>query len=363
MLLVCFVLQGPWLNNTEHYVVNNPTDRDVAYVVPLGVLTRTTVPVFKHHVPSAAGAFNAVWKWEDDGAVWKQYNDTICQDIERQYQRHLVDSSVTTVAVQPVSLKTDNLQVYHIDLRTMTQVNGSTGYRRRVQREEAVGTGATRVFFFKDDNGAMVEYESQVQEKLMQAWRARAEGKGPQHYIFKFDTRPDTYRIDFGAPGGDTFQQTNLTTGATRIGMAYLLKSNLPADPPRPPSVGPPSAAVAAPNVMTKTEVNGSTGCRRRVQRKEAVGTGATRASKDDKIDFGAPGGDTFQQTDLTAADTAYPASGLKSDLHPADPPRPPSVGPPSAAVAASSAIRVAPLHFFCVFILLAWATNYWAPI
>ena len=51
VLIVAFILEGSWLNDTTHLVVDNPTNNKDSYVVPVGVVAYNGTPCPKFHTP------------------------------------------------------------------------------------------------------------------------------------------------------------------------------------------------------------------------------------------------------------------------------------------------------------------------
>eukprot|EP00754_Rhynchopus_humris_P029873 Rhum_TRINITY_DN15241_c1_g1::Rhum_TRINITY_DN15241_c1_g1_i5::g.145899::m.145899 len=111
MLIVAFILKGSWLNRTEHFVVNNPCDHRVSYVVPVGVVwfgtggcpKRSCARQLQHAprtdrpsavLPKAAAKHisarqqaalqgQALWEWKEVDGTWKAYADADCRTIEQ----------------------------------------------------------------------------------------------------------------------------------------------------------------------------------------------------------------------------------------------------------------------------------------
>ena len=192
MLIVAFILQGSWLNRTEHFVVNNPCDHRVSYVVPVGVVWFGGMGGFPKHsctrlldgvrnactdtysavpptaTPSGAAAvpsravpkpiptrqqttlqgtpatkpLTALWEWKDLDGTWFQYTDADCRTIEQANK-----GQKRTVQIQVSQRGTSVPMTYKIDFATMQQTNLSSGLGgvrsvRRTDRPSAVPSRA-----------------------------------------------------------------------------------------------------------------------------------------------------------------------------------------------------------------------------
>ena len=145
MLIVAFILKGSWLNRTEHFVVNNPCDHRVSYVVPVGVVWFGGMGGFPKQICTrlqATSPLTALWEWGDVDGTWRPYADADCRTIEQADK-----GQKRTVQIQIVQRGTSVPMTYKIDFATMQQTNLSSGLGgvrsvRRTDRPSAVPTKA-----------------------------------------------------------------------------------------------------------------------------------------------------------------------------------------------------------------------------
>ncbi|KAJ9449014.1 Pre-mRNA-splicing factor ATP-dependent RNA helicase PRP43 [Diplonema papillatum] len=217
-LIVAFILSGDWLTNTTHYVVNNPVDRTVAYVIPVGIVSKQSVDCrcpLKSSAPAATSGSAAVWEWKDD-AGWKSYSDANCAKLEAGRR-----NNAPTVTVTQTSLRTDAPQAYIVFLTDpMHQVNTTTTWRREVRRID-IPCSSARTFYFESDTGSFEPYSLADQGTMHKAWKAFTQNAGRSQVILHLSTQSEPYTIDFDSDG-KRFWQTNTSTGRTRKGRCDL---------------------------------------------------------------------------------------------------------------------------------------------
>jgi hypothetical protein len=109
-----------------------------------------------------------------------------------------------------VSSVDDRPQDYRIDFKTMTQMNTSSRYVRRIDREMIDQGPVECMFEYLNEHNAWVAYDTADQVHINQAFNAYRLG-GPGTVSMHLAGRPEIYRLNFAAA-----KQTNMNSNTDR---------------------------------------------------------------------------------------------------------------------------------------------------
>jgi hypothetical protein len=105
----------------------------------------------------------------------------------------------------------DTPQTYKIDYQNNRQTNVKTSYQRVIDRRPMDKPPDNQNWFYRNEHGKWMNYESLVQNSIEEAFQLYRSGQGSSTIDIHFPGRPETYQINF-LKG----QQTNKTTNAVK---------------------------------------------------------------------------------------------------------------------------------------------------
>jgi len=83
---------------------------------------------------------NFAWEWEDDGNVWRSYEESASDALESAFQS-MISPCDLTIGGTSYQFSMDDCcfisicdPIFRVDLNSMTQTNSSSSYTRRVRR-------------------------------------------------------------------------------------------------------------------------------------------------------------------------------------------------------------------------------------
>ncbi|XP_051847838.1 probable E3 ubiquitin-protein ligase DTX2 isoform X3 [Antechinus flavipes] len=105
--------------------------------------TGTMRSVRRHLYPQqSAPGRGVLWEWLNDDGSWTPYEMSICEFLEQQ-----LSQGIQLVDLSPLGYN------YEVDCSTHTQVNKTSGYRRRVQRRQGPAYPVTAVIALSGHSG------------------------------------------------------------------------------------------------------------------------------------------------------------------------------------------------------------------
>jgi hypothetical protein len=273
------------------YVVRNPTDWSLSYCLPLAVVSFgnvTTAPRFAHPerklppppvafsgtgsagsaglaashdvaAPARSAGFAASaqadlkqqvryvapfrWYWSDDSKL-RPYADAFNQLIEQHYDAYRHAHGPSQFTTPPiVRFVDDKPQPYHIDFKTMRQINPKTSFARAIQRNAAdVDMKSDHAWEYRDDTGRWRPFEQLSIDAIEKSWTSYVMMIGPGSLHVTFPGRPERYVLDF-VNGLQTNAQSGVVRAIRRVPVAFApLASRLPTALP----VASPAASASA---------------------------------------------------------------------------------------------------------------------
>lgn len=225
-MIVTLILNVP--ESSSHgnfcYVVNNPKNSDLAYNLPVLVVTYEKdngIINFIQEKPASLfyklscsnqktdeednrrwiPAFR--WAWKMDDGSYKYYSDYINALIENYYTLFINNQASCTFLTPPIVRFVDDIpQEYFIDFdintNKYTQKNKKTNYIRKITRIKIDLVQNNVKWQFQNENGQWQNFESLVKDCIEDAFRLYFDKNGsPNFRGLKFPGRPETYTIDF----------------------------------------------------------------------------------------------------------------------------------------------------------------------
>ncbi|CAF1343402.1 unnamed protein product [Didymodactylos carnosus] len=96
---------------------------------------------------------------------------------------------------------------YEIDYQSDKQKNMKTSYQRLIERRPTEAPSNNQNWFYRNDEGRWIRYESLVQDTIETAFRLYRSGQGLSTVDVEFPGRPETYQISFRWDNKQTKQQ------------------------------------------------------------------------------------------------------------------------------------------------------------
>lgn len=176
------------------------------------VSSRSTSSGMRHEDPGALWKPPYHWQWRTDGGTLESYPSDVNATIERCYDDYRWQSGPSWCDVANVIRHVDQRpQTYKIDFANMTQVNRSTSFTRRVQRQldGSPNSDAVRWKYYDAFSGVWDTFAADAAAATDVAFRKYVAGTGPSRV--SFITGRFQYEVDFILG----FQE-NLTTRVKR---------------------------------------------------------------------------------------------------------------------------------------------------
>lgn len=218
-MIVTFILKVPQVFKQDNfcYVVNNPKDFSLSYNLPVMVLNykQELPPVkflgvkivqrqnFEHKMTNEINnkSWDMVfrWFWQTDSRAYQPYNDNISLLIEKEFVLYQDGKRDHRFITPPITRFIDDVpQIYCIDFIQQLQINGKTGYQRKIKRENVDISTSNAVWLYQDENDVWKPFESFVQSKIEQAFLNYRGSRGSSLLTnLTFPGRPESYTINF----------------------------------------------------------------------------------------------------------------------------------------------------------------------
>jgi HrpA-like RNA helicase len=223
-IIITFILRCTQITTKENfcYVVDNPIDWKYAFNLPVLIVTYGQASIshtspFPNTIADYAdddSPWNAPfrWHWREDNGRFEPYNDTINEILEKCYEQWKLHGGSSVVVTPPlIRYLDDTPQPYQIDYKNNRQINMKTLYPRPIERRPIDNPPDNQNWFYRNEHGNWVGYESLVQTEIETAFKLYRAQQGSSTVDIQFPGRPETYQINF-LKG----QQTNKTTNAVK---------------------------------------------------------------------------------------------------------------------------------------------------
>jgi hypothetical protein len=152
------------------------------------------------------------WHWRQDNGHFEPYNDTINEMLEKFYEQWKLHGGPSTVVTPPLTRYLDDVpQPYQVDYQNNRQTNTKSSFPRAIDRRPMDKSPDNQNWFYQNEHGNWMRYESLVQNSIEKAFQLYRSGQGPSTTDIQFPGRPETYQINF-LKG----QQTNKATNVSR---------------------------------------------------------------------------------------------------------------------------------------------------
>jgi hypothetical protein len=220
-MIITFLLRCPQITTKENfcYIVDNPIDWKYAFNLPVLIVTygqmSTTRPSpFPNVIPDCIdsdddddndkSSWNAPfrWHWYQDNGQFEPYNDKINRILETSYERWKFHGGSSTIFLP---------EIYQIDYTNNRQTNMKTSYQRRVDRQLMDKSSDKKNWFYQDEQGNWIQYESLIQNSIDKAYQLYRTGQDLSSIDIQFPDRPEIYQINFLLG-----QQINKTTNTIK---------------------------------------------------------------------------------------------------------------------------------------------------
>jgi hypothetical protein len=146
------------------------------------------------------------FRWQENNGQFFRYPDEYSRQLNIAYEQ----GESATVLKSVVRFLDDQPQDYRIDFKTMTQMNTSSRYVRRIDREMIDQGPVECMFEYLNEHNAWVAYDTTDQAHINQAFNAYRLG-GPGTVSMHLAGRPEIYRLNFAAA-----KQTNMNSNTDR---------------------------------------------------------------------------------------------------------------------------------------------------
>ena len=225
-MMIVYLLRCTQITTKDNfcYVADNPIDWKYAFNLPVLVVTYGHVSnnqpsLFPYVIPDYVddddkSSWNAPfrWHWCQDHRQFEPYNDTINRILEKSYEQWKLHGGPSTILIPPLSCYLDNtLETYQIDYKNGRQTNIKTSHQRVIDRRLMDKSLDNRNWFYRDQFGNWMQYESLVQNIIEKAFQSYQFGQGSLSIDIQFPGHPETYQINFLLG-----QQINKTTNTTK---------------------------------------------------------------------------------------------------------------------------------------------------
>ena len=152
------------------------------------------------------------WHWRQDDGQFEPYNDTINQTLEKCYEQWKTNGGPSTIITSLLTRYLDDTpQNYRIDYKNNRQTNMKTSYQRMIVRLPMDKPPENRNWFYRDEHGNWMPYESVIQNSIDKAFWSYRSGQGSSIIDIQFPNPSETYQINFILG-----QQINKTTSAIK---------------------------------------------------------------------------------------------------------------------------------------------------
>ncbi|CAF4950088.1 unnamed protein product [Rotaria sp. Silwood1] len=224
-MIIAYLLRCTQIKTVENfcYVVDNPTDWKYALNLPVLIVTYGQNSISRpspfpneilDYVDDEPSSWHAPfrWHWCQDNGHFEPYNDVINEILEKFYELWKLHGGSSTVVTPPLIRYQDDIpQTYQIDYQNNRQTNMKTFYQRAINRRSMDKPLDNQNWFYLNEHGNWVRYESLVQNSIEAAFQSYRAGQGSSTIDIHFPGRPEIYQINF-LKG----QQTNKTTNIIR---------------------------------------------------------------------------------------------------------------------------------------------------
>jgi len=210
-LIVAYILQSPAVRVVQGfcYVVNNPTNWEFSYCLPLLVVSfgpGSNSPFFVNQspLPSAAACPKQPsqplfrWHWKHDNGSFEPYRDELSTMFEQAFSSWKENGGDPIYITPPIVRYIDDIPaIYKIDFVNNVQINARTQFRRKIERTAVItSTNGMGRWEYKNEAGIWRGYDDFVQEAIEEKYREYLEGK-TNKVVLNIPGRPEQYEIDF----------------------------------------------------------------------------------------------------------------------------------------------------------------------
>jgi hypothetical protein len=221
-MIIAFLLRCPQTSThgTYCYVVDNPTDWNYAFNLPVLVVTygpnsATQSSAFPNTIADYVDDKSSPWRspfrwhWRQDNGQFEPCTDIINEILEKSYEQWKLHGGPSTIVTPPITRYLDDRpETYKMDFQNNRQTNTKTSYQRIIDRRPTEKPPDNQNWFYQDEHGNWLRYESLAQNSIEKAFQSYRSGQGSSTIDIHFPGRPEIYQINF-LTGQQTNKQNN----------------------------------------------------------------------------------------------------------------------------------------------------------